>query len=259
MGLLDQRVAIVTGASKGIGREISQRFAREGAKVICAARTANLVAETVTLIKAGGGDAIAVVADASTEAGETSIVETGVGYFGFIDALVNNAGDGGPTKPVQEYTTEEWLYTLNSCLTSSYLCTRFAVPHIIGAGGGSIVNISSMAGRRGLPYRVGYCAAKAGQIGMTYGLAVELGRHKITVNAIAPGVVEGDRVERMVREQARVRGIAVDEMREKFVDRLPLKRMSSAGDIAALAAFLCSEQARSISGQCIPVTAGEPA
>jgi len=252
-------VAIVTGASKGIGREISQRFAREGAKVICAARTANLLDETVTLIKAAGGDAIAVVADAGTEAGATSIVEAGVGHFGFIDTLVNNAGDGGPTKPVQEYTTEEWLYTLNSCLTSSYLCTRFAVPHIIAAGGGSIVNISSMAGRRGLPYRVGYCAAKAGQIGMTYGLAVELGRHRITVNAIAPGVVEGDRVERMVREQARVRGIAVDEMREKFVDRLPLKRMSSAGDIAALAAFLCSEQARSISGQCIPVTAGEPA
>jgi NAD(P)-dependent dehydrogenase (short-subunit alcohol dehydrogenase family) len=130
---------------------------------------------------------------------------------------------------------------------------------IIAAGGGSIVNISSMAGRCGLPYRVGYCSAKAGQIGMTYGLALELGPHGITVNAIAPGAVEGDRIDRMVKEQARVRGIAVDTMRQKFLDRSPLKRMATAEDIAALAVFLCSEQARSISGQCIPVTAGEPA
>lgn len=259
MGLLDGRVAIVTGASRGIGREISLRFAAEGAKVICAARTSSLVEETVASIKAKGGDAVAVVADAGTEAGAMSIVDAGISQFASIDTLVNNAGDGGPTKAVQEYTTEEWLYTLNSCLTSSYLCTRFAVPHIIAAGGGSIVNISSMAGKRGLAYRVGYCSAKAGQIGMTYGLALELGQYNITVNAIAPGVVEGDRIERMMTEQARVRGIEVDEMRQTFVDRLPLKRMSKAGDIAALAAFLCSEEARSISGQCIPVTAGEPA
>jgi NAD(P)-dependent dehydrogenase (short-subunit alcohol dehydrogenase family) len=259
MGLLDGRVAIVTGASKGIGREISQRFAAEGAAVLCAARTAHLVEETATWIRAKGGNAIAVVADAATETGAQSIVETGVRQFAFIDTLVNNAGDGGPTKPVQEYTTEDWLYTVNSCLTSSYLCTRFAVPHIIAAGGGSIVNISSMAGKRGLAYRVGYCSAKAGQIGMTYGLALELGPHKITVNAIAPGAVEGDRIDRMVKEQAHVRGIAVDAMRQKFLDRSPLTRMATADDIAALAVFLCSEQARSISGQCIPVTAGEPA
>jgi NAD(P)-dependent dehydrogenase (short-subunit alcohol dehydrogenase family) len=259
MGLLDGRVAIVTGASRGIGREIGQRFAAEGAKVICAARTRSLVEETVTLIKARGGDAIAVVADVATETGAMSIVEAAVNHFAFIDTLVNNAGDGGPTKPVQAYTTEEWLYTVNSCLTSTYLCTRFAVPYIIAAGGGSIVNISSMAGKRGLPYRVGYCAAKAGQIGMTYGLALELGQHNITVNAIAPGAVEGDRIDRMLQQQAQVRGIAVDTMRQTFVDRSPLKRMSTAGDIAALALFLCSEQARSISGQCIPVSAGEPA
>jgi NAD(P)-dependent dehydrogenase (short-subunit alcohol dehydrogenase family) len=259
MGQLDGRVAIVTGASKGIGRQISQQFAKEGAKVICAARSEALLKDTVAAIKAKGGDAIAVVADASTEAGAESIVDAGVSHFAWIDTLVNNAGDSGPTKPVQDYSMEEWIYTINSCLTSAYMCTRFAVPYIIAAGGGSIVNISSMAGKRGLAYRIGYCSAKAGQIGMTYGLALELGRHNITVNAIAPGAVEGDRIDRMVKAQADVRGIGTDQMRQTFIDRAPLKRMSTAGDIAALTVFLCSEQARSISGQCIPVTAGEPA
>ena len=259
MPLLTGRVAIITGASKGIGRVMSQMFAREGAKVVCAARTAALVHETVTLIRNAGGDAIAVAADAATEAGARSIVDAGLAVFSRVDALVNNAGDGGPTRAVQEYSTDDWFYTINSCLTSAYLCSRFAVPAMIAAGRGAIVNIASMAGRRGLAYRVGYCSAKAGQIGMTYGLALELGRHNITVNAIAPGAVEGDRIDRVIKGQAEMRGVDVERMRQTFVDRAPLRRMSTPDDIAALAVFLCSEHARNISGQCIPVTAGEPA
>ena len=258
MGQLDRKVVIITGASKGIGRATAQRFAREGAQVVCAARTAALVEETSRAIAAGGGSATAVAADASTDAGAQAIVAAAMTTFGRVDALVNNAGDGGPTKPVQEYTTDDWFYTINSCLTSSYLCTRFAVPRMIDAGGGAIVNIASMAGRRGLMYRVGYCAAKAGQIGMTHGLALELGRHNITVNAIAPGAVAGDRIDRVIKGQADVRGIDPEKMRQSFVERSPLRRMSTADDIAALAVFLCSDQARNISGQCIPVTAGEP-
>jgi len=259
VGLLDNRVAIITGASKGIGRAMAERFAREGAHVVCAARTAALVDETAAAIVAAGGSAKAVVGDASTEAGAQAIVAAATHTFGRIDALVNNAGDGGPTKPIQDYTSEDWFYTLNSCLTSSYLCIRFAVPALIEGGGGAIVNIASMAGRRGLMYRVGYCSAKAGQIGMTYGLALELGRHNITVNAIAPGAVAGYRIDRVIKGQAEMRGVDVDRMRQSFVERSPLRRMSTADDIAALAVFLCSEQARNISGQCIPVTAGEPA
>jgi len=259
MSLLDGRVAIVTGASKGIGRVMSQRFAREGANVICAARSDALVNETVTLIRAAGGEAIAVVADAGTEAGAKSIVDAGVKAFGRVDTLVNNAGDGGPTTPIQDYAIEDWFYTINSCLTSAYLCSRFVVPEMIAAGRGAIVNIASMAGRRGLMYRVGYCSAKAGQIGMTYGLALELGRHNITVNAIAPGAVAGDRIDRVIQGQADVRGVDVERMRQSFVERAPLRRMSTADDIASLAAFLCGDGARNISGQCIPVTAGEPA
>jgi len=259
MQLLTGRVAIVTGASKGIGRVMCGVFAREGAKVVCAARSKTLVDEAVADIRSNGGDAVAVVADASTEDGAQAIVDAGVRAFGHVDTLVNNAGDGGPTKPVQEYPTDEWFYTINSCLTSAYLCSRFAVPAMIAAGRGAIVNIASMAGRRGLAYRVGYCSAKAGQIGMTYGLALELGRHNITVNAIAPGAVEGDRIDRVIKGQAEVRGVDVERMRQTFVERSPLRRMSTAEDIAALAAFLCSDHARNISGQCIPVTAGEPA
>jgi NAD(P)-dependent dehydrogenase (short-subunit alcohol dehydrogenase family) len=259
VGLLNDRIAIITGASKGIGRVMAQMFGREGARVVCAARSDGLVHETVAMIRSAGGQAIAVVGDAGREEGALAIVEAGRQAFGGVDTLVNNACDGGPTKPIQDYTLEEWFYTVNSCLTSAYLCSRFAVPAMIAAGRGTIVNITSMAGRRGLPYRVGYCSAKAGQIGMTYGLAVELGQHNITVNAIAPGAVAGDRIDRMIKGQAEVRGLDVDRMRQAYLDRSPLRRMSTAEDISALAAFLCSDHARNISGQCIPVTAGEPA
>jgi NAD(P)-dependent dehydrogenase (short-subunit alcohol dehydrogenase family) len=259
MGALQGRVAIVTGASKGIGRVTAAMFAREGAMVACVARSAGLVEDTANAIRAAGGTATALIADLSREADVRRIVEETLRAYGTIDCLVNNAGDGGPTKPVQDYALDEWMYTINSCLTSSYLCARFVVPVMIRGGRGAIVNISSMAGRRGLPYRVGYCAAKAGQMGMTYGLAVELGRYNITVNAIAPGAVEGDRIDRAIAGQAEVRGVPVEQVRRSFESRAPLKRMATPDDIAAAAVFLCSDAARNISGQCLPVNAGEPA
>jgi NAD(P)-dependent dehydrogenase (short-subunit alcohol dehydrogenase family) len=250
---------VVTGASKGIGRVISETCAREGARVVCVARSRDLVEETAAAITQAGGEAIAVVADVSREDEARMLMQRAADAFGRLDTLINNAGDGGPTKPVQEYTADEWFYTINSCLTTSYLCARFAVPLMIASGRGAIVNVSSMAGRRGLAYRVGYCAAKAGQVGMTYGLALELGRHNITVNAVLPGAVEGDRIDRVIAAQAEMRGISVEKQRKAFVDRSPLKRMATAQDIASAVAFLCSDLARSISGQCVPVNAGEPA
>jgi NAD(P)-dependent dehydrogenase (short-subunit alcohol dehydrogenase family) len=259
MGQLEGKVALITGASKGIGRVMSRLFAQEGAAVVCAARSRDLVEETAALIKGAGGRAVAVIGDAATEADVQAMVAAGAEAFGKLDVLVNNAGDGGPTKRVQEYTTDDWFYTINSCLTSSYMCTRFAVPEMIKAGGGVIVNVSSTAGRRGLPFRIGYCSAKAGQVGMTYGLALELSPHNIRVNAIAPGAVEGDRIDRVIAGQAEVRGVAVEDMRRSFVERSPLKRMTTAEDIATLAVYLCSDAAKNLSGQCISVTAGEPA
>ena len=259
MGVLDGRVAVITGASKGIGRALALRFGQEGASVVCAARSTDLVKETTAEVTKAGGRAVAFVGDASIEADVQRMVASGVNAFGKIDTLINNAGDGGPTKPVQEYTMEDWRYTIDSCLTSSYLCMRFIVPEMIKAGGGAIVNISSMAGRRGLPYRIGYCSSKAGQVGMTYGMALELAPHNIRVNCVAPGAVEGDRIDRVIAGQAQVRGIPVEAMRKAMIDRSPLKRMVTADDIVDATVFFASDASRSISGQVLAVNAGEPA
>ena len=258
MGVLDGKVAIITGASKGIGRALSVRFAREGAAVVCTARSADLVKETVGQVTKAGGKAIAVVCDLSREDDVRDMVAQGVKAFGKITTLVNNAGDGGPTKKVEEYTMEDWHYTIDSCLTSSYLCMRFAVPEMRKAGGGAIVNISSGAGRRGLPYRIGYCSAKAGQVGMTFGMALELAP-EIRVNCVAPGAVDGDRIDRVIAGQAEVRGISIEQMRKQMTDQSPLKRFVTADDIVDATLFFCSDAARSISGQVLAVNAGQPA
>jgi NAD(P)-dependent dehydrogenase (short-subunit alcohol dehydrogenase family) len=259
MGLLEGKVAIITGASKGIGRGMALRFGREGARVVCAARSAAAVRETAAEVQRAGGQAIAIVCDAAVEDDVRRLVAGSVEAFGTVGLLVNNAGDGGPTKPVQDYSMEDWRYTVDSCLTSSYLCTRFVVPEMIKAGGGAIVNISSGAGRRGLAYRIGYCSAKAGQVGMTYGMALELAPHNIRVNCVAPGAVEGDRIERVIAGQAEARGVSIEVVRAAIMERLPLKRMVTADDIVDATVFFCSDMARSISGQVLAVNAGEPA
>lgn len=259
MALLEGKVAIITGASKGIGRALSLCFAREGASVVCAARSTDLVHETAAMVKQAGGHALAITCDAAKEDDVQRMIADAVQAFGKITTLINNAGDGGPTKPVEDYTMDDWLYTIHSCLTSSYVCTRFVVPEMVKAGGGAIVNISSGAGRRGLPYRIGYCSAKAGQVGMTYGMALELGPRGIRVNCVAPGAVEGDRIDRVIAGQAQVRGISADEMRRAMLERSPLRRMTTADDIAAAALFLASDLAKNISGQVLAVNAGEPA
>jgi NAD(P)-dependent dehydrogenase (short-subunit alcohol dehydrogenase family) len=259
MGLLEGKVAIITGASKGIGRGMALRFGREGARVVCAARSAAAVKETAAEVQGAGGQAIAIVCDAAVEDDVRRLVAGSVEAFGTVGLLVNNAGDGGPTKPVQDYSMEDWRYTIDSCLTSSYLCTRFVVPEMIKAGGGAIVNISSGAGRRGLAYRIGYCSAKAGQVGMTYGMALELAPHNIRVNCVAPGAVEGDRIEQVIAGQAEARGVSIEAVRAAIMERLPLKRMVTADDIVDATVFFCSDMARSISGQVLAVNAGEPA
>lgn len=259
MALLQGKVAIITGASKGIGRALSLCFAREGASIVCAARSTDRIRETADLVEKAGGRAIAVTCDAAKEDDVQHMIAEGVKAFGKITTLINNAGDGGPTKPVEDYTMDDWLYTVHSCLTSSYVCTRFAVPEMLKTGGGAIVNIASGAGRRGLPYRIGYCSAKAGQVGMTYGMALELGPRGIRVNCVSPGAVAGDRIDRVIAGQAQARGISADEVRQSMLEQSPLRRLTSAEDIAQATAFLASDLAKNISGQVLAVNAGEPA
>ena len=253
MSLLDGKVAIITGASKGIGRALSLRFAREGAAVICAARSADLVKETAAQVKGAGGRAIAVVCDASQEDEVRRLVAAGVKEFGKVDTLVNNAGDGGVTKPVQDYSMDDWRYTIDSCLTSSYLCTRFVVPEMIKAGGGAIVNISSGAGRRGLPYRIGYCSAKAGQVGMTFGMALELAPHNIRVNCEIPGFINTpERFAKWEREMAKRQLSPEDAARERAQwssnQGMRDTRWGTPEEIANLIVFAVSDAASYING-----------
>lgn len=254
---LTGKTALVTGATGGIGGAIAEAFHRQGATVVLAGRQL----EKLEQIKGRLGErAHTLPFDlASKEQVGKAIDEAVKLVGGRLDILVNNAGDGGPTKPVQDYTMEDWRYTIDSCLTSSYLCTRFVVPEMIKAGGGAIVNISSVAGRRGLAYRIGYCSAKAGQVGMTYGMALELAPHGIRVNCVAPGAVEGDRIDRVIAGQAAVRGVSVEEVRRAMVERSPLRRMVTADDISDATLFFCSDLAKSVSGQVLAVNAGEPA
>src|SRR2546427_264111 len=239
-----------------VGPAVGATYREPTQPAASAARSGALVQETAALITKDGGKAIAFTGDAAKEADVKAMVAAGVKAFGKTDTLVNNAGDGGPTKPVQEYTEDDWFYTINSCLTSSYMCIRFIVPEMIKAGGGAIVNISSGAGRRGLPFRIGYCSAKGGQVGMTYGMALELAPHNIRVNCVAPGAVEGDRIDRVIAGQAEVRGISVDEMRKAMIERSPLKRMVTADDVVDAHLFFFSDMARSGSRQVLAVTAG---
>jgi NAD(P)-dependent dehydrogenase (short-subunit alcohol dehydrogenase family) len=156
-------------------------------------------------------------------------------------------------------TVEHFRKVLSFYLDGCFLVMLTAAPEIRDSGGGSIVNISSMAGRRGLPYRIGYCSAKAGQVGMTFGMALELAPHGIRVNCVAPGAVAGDRIDRVIAGQAQVRGIPVEAMRKAMIDRSPLRRMVTADDIVDATVFFTSDMAKSVSGQVLAVNAGEPA
>ena len=260
---LKDKVAIVTGGGAagdglGNGRAAAILLARAGTRVIVVDRDVALAKRTVEMIEAGGGQALAFQADMTRAADCAAVVEAAMDRYGRLDYLDNNVGIGSRGSVVDE-TEESWRRLMNVNVDTMFLAAKHAIPAMRRTGGGAIVNVSSMAGRRGLAYRIGYCSAKAGQVGMTYGMSLELAPHNIRVNAIAPGAVEGDRIDQVIAGQARVRGLPVEAMRRMLVERSPLRRMVTADDITAMAIFLVSEQSRNLSGQCIAVNAGEPA
>jgi NAD(P)-dependent dehydrogenase (short-subunit alcohol dehydrogenase family) len=176
--------------------------------------------------------------------------------FGRIDILVNNSGIAGPTATVHEITPEQWDETFNVNLRGAFLCCRAVVPVMIKQGHGKIINVSSSAAKKPLANRTPYVATKMGLIGFTRGLATELGKFNINVNAICPGPVEGPRIEMVIDQVAEKEGVSREVIRQRFLSQSPLNSLISAEDVAKLAVFLASEDSNKMTGQDLNVTAG---
>lgn len=242
------KVLITAGAS-GIGLAIARAFHAAQARVcICDIDGAGLE-------RAAGEmpGLLTRLCDVGDREAVTAMVADAVGRLGGLDVLVNNAGIGGPTKPVQELDPADWDAVLRVNLTGTFDVTRNAIPHLIRSGRGSVINMSSAAGRFGYPNRSPYAATKWALIGLTKTLSIELGEYGIRVNAIAPGAVDGERAERVFQGRAQVSGQSIDEVRRIAMTNQSLKRLVDPKDIAALAVFLASDAAKSISGQVIPI------
>jgi len=250
-------VALITGGGRGIGRAIALRFVSEGAAVMLAATKRESLEATAAEIRKAGGRAATAVVDVADEAAVKTVVAATLGELGRLDILVNNAGVGGPTLRVVDMERADWDRTLAVNVTGAFLCSKHAIPHMVARKSGRIINVTSIAGLMGYPLRSPYAVSKWGMIALTRTLAGELGEHGITVNAIAPGAVRGERVEGVIAARAAALGRpAADVERELFVDPTALKRMVGPDDVAATAAFLASNDAANITGETISVSAG---
>jgi NAD(P)-dependent dehydrogenase (short-subunit alcohol dehydrogenase family) len=246
---LDGRRAVITAAASGIGRATLETFVAAGARV-CAC---DIDAEGLEELRTALPDVAAVRADVSDPAAVDALFDMALAKLGGLDILINNAGIAGPTARIEEIEPEDWARTLEVNLTGQYLCARRAVPHIRAAGGGSVVNLSSAAGRFGFALRTPYAASKWAVVGLSKSLAIELGPDQIRVNAICPGAVEGDRIDRVIAAKAQALGITFEVMRAELVEKASMKRMVSAQDIANMILYLCSDAGRLVSGQAIGV------
>ena len=173
--------------------------------------------------------------------------------LGGLDVLVNNAGIAGPTRPAEELEIADWDRTLAVNLSGQFYCARLAIPVIRKAGGGSIINLSSVAGRMGYALRTPYAASKWGVVGLTQSLAKELGAAKIRVNAILPGIVAGARIDRVIEDRAKLRGLPWEEVEKEYLSQTSLGEFVSPQSVADMAVYLASEEGRSISGQSLSV------
>jgi len=240
---------LVTAGAAGIGRAFAETFSNAGAKVfICDIDRAAL--ESLRSARPEIGAGIADVADARQVEG---LFDAASSFLGGLDVLINNAGIAGPTGRVEDISIADWDRTIAIDLNGMFYCTRLAVPLLKAAGGGSLINLSSVAGRLGFPLRTPYSAAKWAVVGFTKSLAMELGPDNIRVNAIQPGVVEGDRIERVISAKAKALGESPDEIRRSMLSKVSLRRPVSPNDIANMALFLATDAGRNISGQALSV------
>ena len=243
---LDGQVALVTGASRGIGAVVAQRLAQEGAAVAVnyqASETA--AAQVVAAITAAGGNAAAFPADVSQEDAARELVDRVMAQWGRLDILVNNAGITRD-RLLLRMTPQDWDEVLQVNLRGAFLCTKYVMPHLIRRRQGRIVNMSSVVGLSGNPGQANYAAAKAGLIGFTKAVAREVASRNITVNALAPGFIDtGGMVEQMTAEA-----------RQQVLTRIPMARFGSADDVAEAVAFLCGPGAGYITGQTLTIDGG---
>lgn len=253
--MMQNKVAIITGASRGIGWRLVERFLAEGASVVACARSG----DRLEALKASVGDAPLeiVTADAADPDAVAAVVARAVQAFGGLDIVINNAGAAGPTTPVETLSLADWNETVASNLTSAFLFVREAVQAMKARGGGAVVNVGSMTGKKPLVFRAPYAAAKMGLIGLTRTLAEELGPHGIRVNTVCPGAVAGERLEEVLAEQADKRGVTLEAITAFAQGMSPLKTFVTADDVAELILFLASEKAAKMTGQDINISAGQ--
>lgn len=243
---MTQRVLITAGAS-GIGREIARAFKAQGARVfVCDI-------DEAALAEAANEGMLTTRCDMSSRTEIERMVAAALDALGGLDVLVNNAGIAGLTLPIDQMPPDSWDKVIAINLTGMFDVTRLATPHLKRSAAGVIINLSSIAGRYGFANRSPYSASKWGVIGFTKTLAIELGEWGIRANAIAPGAVAGDRIERVFAGRAQISGKSMDEVRAAAMAEQSIKAMIDPKDIAQLAVFLASPAAKSISGQVIPI------
>ena len=251
------QTAIVTGAAKGMGRAISLRLAGEGADLVLAAREIPPLEAVAAEARALGRRTVVVRADVRDEAQVKALVAHAVETFDRIDVLVNCAGTTGPIEtPVQEIRLEDWDDLLAINLRGTFLPTKHVVPVMVRQRRGKIVNIAGTSGLRGYKLRAAYSSSKWAVRGFTRTVALEVGPHGINVNCVAPGIVGGERMDRLCREKAKKRGWTPEQVYEEYVQEMALRRVTTAEDVANAVLFLCTEDSRNMTGQGLTVGAG---
>lgn len=246
---MKQKRVLITAGAGGIGLKIAEAFARDGAWIgICDANS-----EAVAAVATAHPDWLAMTVDVSDPAALAAWFATAEMESRGLDVLVNNAGIAGPIGPVESLDYAAWRQCLAVGLDAQFLAAQHAVPVMKRQRSGAIINISSTSGLHGVGLRSPYVAAKWGVIGFTKSLAIELGGSNIRVNAVCPGTVAGDRIERIVAAEAENRGLTADQVRAEYVGGQSIKRLVDPEEIADLCVFLGSDKAKMISGQAIAV------
>ncbi len=243
--MLGGKVAIVTGASRGIGAAAARAFAEAGATVVLAARTAEAIAAIAEEIDAAGGRALAIPTDVTDPESVKRLVEKTVTTFGRLDVAFNNAGAGHMPTPLAEISFEDFEVGLKANLYGAFLGMKFEIPAMLAAGGGAIVNMSSTAGLQGAPGMGPYAAGKHGVVALTKSAALDYGKSNIRVNALAPGPIVNEQMSRLPED--RLQQIA------RFI---PLGRLGRTEEVARAAVWLCSDDASFITGAVLSIDGG---